>query len=85
MAKGSKGIKQHYNKILKDPDQRAKHFGAGGALGDEKEGRTPGDQFHVACHNAQVRNVVDFKDINEEAVKKVEELKEGKKIKLGGV
>ena len=81
----SKAIKQKYNQILKDKDRRAKHFGAGGALGDEKEGRTAGDRIHVELHNEGVKRIVDFGKVNESATKKVEELKEGKKIVLGGV
>jgi hypothetical protein len=84
MAK-QKAIKQKYNQILRDPERRAKHFGSGGALGDEKEGRSAGDRIHVELHNEAVRNIVDFGEVNESATKKVEELKKGKKIVLGGI
>ena len=85
MANKSKAIKQKYNQILKDPERRAKHFGSGGALGSEKEGRDAESIVKVQLHNEGVRNITDFKAVNESATKKVEELKKGKKITLGGI
>lgn len=78
---GDRKIKQHYNKVLKDKEQRAKHFGKSGALGDEKEGREPGRVKEVQRHNAEAQEKLGVRvNIDDEMLRK---LKKGEKVVLG--
>jgi len=76
-----KAVKQHYNKILKDPKRREQHFSKGGALGSEKEGRTPVDQMFVDMQNSEAQNNLRHSH-SAEVEKKLSQLKEGGKITL---
>ena len=81
MMSSNKAAKQRYNQILKDPGRRDSHFGPGGALGSEKEGRSRMDQLRVTVHNHGTRASLNH-DKSEEVDKKLEALKSGGKIKL---
>ena len=76
-----KSVKQHYNKILKDPKRRDQHFSKGGALGSEKEGREPGRVAEIKRKNEEAQDNLRH-DSDAEAKKKLSQLKNGGKITL---
>lgn len=82
MAKTGKAIKQHYNQILKDPEERERHFAPSGALGSEKEGREPGRLLDITIHNQEARESL-MADSNKVVDDRLEQLKRAGKIKLG--
>lgn len=76
MNNNRKKIKAHYNKRLKNPSKRKKHFEASGALGNESEGRQRTDLIHVRYHNDSLENIKTSPEY------KLKELKEKGKITL---
>lgn len=80
-GRSKKAVKQHYNKILADPEQRKKHFGAGGALGSEAEGRDIVSREMVREHNQRVQLINDFHQ-RDDVDEKIDELRKGKRISL---
>jgi hypothetical protein len=77
-----KSIRDHYNKILRDPEQRVKHFTSSGALGDEKEGRDAFSRAEVSNQNLRARiATMNREDENE----RLNELKRKGKIEIGNL